>query len=683
MDPQLEAAIRRLIESVTSLASAVGIPEPVLRQFNDQVREMAEAMQGATSVTDGFFRLLQTEAGKYSQIIFRLNALNSSVYGATEAFTSVIPAVDAVSGGFKKLTEFVGKAAGVFGQTLGSLISRPLQLFSAGLEFAVDSLKFQIESAQKVANAFLDLTKAGALFSASIGTFYNNARTLGLPIQTFSKIVTTNAENIAKLGIGMQAGGVQVAEFTSNIAKSGSRVDDALIALYGNLESLSEGVADYLALQTQIGVNLQESVHQERLKTGAVSEYLIRQKELSALTGKNAKAMAEEEAKRRTELDYSLKLSRLTNKNAQDNVTEGIAIATKLFGTEAGQVAKEFFAGEGALVTPAALQFAGANAEAMQAIARIMGSVNQDTSAFRQNYKDLIEQNRKSWVATAEAGEDLYTINRAAANPLLTTMGNVNSAVLANRNLMENIGALQEQLRKDREGLGRALDPETNAFVQSVKSNLETQKELDREIMKNMGNMNQITQAFGILTRSMVAFQGQMFGIVMRAFSAINREGGDTFADLGRVFESLMIEMRRFLEPNGTPTPASGAPAAGANPPRRPATPLPLPPGAAPEYPATGGDLPVPEGAEPEPGRPVGRRNARGGLVNEPTIVGEAGPERLVGDLVFPYDRPVPIQVDWSPLIAAMEENNAAARELVALNEDNLRMQRQLLDAVS
>jgi hypothetical protein len=63
--------------------------------------------------------------------------------------------------------------------------------------------------------------------------------------------------------------------------------------------------------------------------------------------------------------------------------------------------------------------------------------------------------------------------------------------------------------------------------------------------------------------------------------------------------------------------------------------------------------------------------------------VGEAGPERLAGDLVFPYDRPVPIAIDWAPMIAAIEEGTMASRELVSQNEDLVRLNRQLLDAVS
>ena len=112
-----------------------------------------------------------------------------------------------------------------------------------------------------------------------------------------------------------------------------------------------------------------------------------------------------------------------------------------------------------------------------------------------------------------------------------------------------------------------------------------------------------------------------------------------------------------------------------------PSPPLRLPPGAPPETPNRGGPLPTPPGAPPEPGRPEGR--ARGGVVNSPTIVGEAGPEKLAGDLVFPYDRPVPIAVDWTPLIAEVQSLQNTMAELVEINDRILDTNNDVLNAVS
>lgn len=681
-DPRIaafEAALANLITQVGQLARAMGLPTDAVVGFSDEVRKTAESLRNATSVTDGFFRLLDTQVGQYAQLIFRLNALNSSVYGATGAFTSILPAVTSVSDGFKKLTEFTGKAAGILGQTFGSIISRPLQLFSAGLDFATEALKFQIESSQKVADAFLELSKVGATFAASIGQFYSTASTLGIPIQTFSKIVTTNAANIAALGLGMQTGGAQVAEFTSNIVKSGTNLDDSLISLYGSLEALSEGVSDYMALQAATGVNIKDNVFQERLKSGVVSEYLLRQKELTTITGQTAKSMKEEEEKRRQALDYQLKVSRLTSEDARNNLSETMALAGKFFGPDAAKVAEELFATGGKLMSKSSLEYASANSEQVKAMMFMIDNINRGRTDFRNAASNYFKAAHPALMAEAKMREDIAEAARASGDPLLQMMSRSAAAVLANSGAIINYEkAVEEAEEARRKAEKEGLDAQTNAFVQAIKSNLETQRQLDTEVMKNMRNMNQVTQAFGLITRSMVAFQGQMFGIVMNAFNILNTRGGDAVAGMSDVFRELMRRLREYLE-----QPGEGGPPPASNPPSPSGS-----SGSGLRFPGTGPTGPrIPNfGSVPNPSPDPRNRaegNARGGVVTEPTLVGEAGAERLAGDLVFPYDRPVPIAIDWAPMIAAIQEGNMASRELVSQNEDLVRLNRQLLDAVS
>ena len=667
-----------LAAALQGVAGAGGAVSAALQEAERNIRSLSEALSGSNNVFQATQRVLQTNIGQFIAIGLRLTALGSSAYGVTEAFTGVVPAVDTVTEAFKKVANLSqmlipGSAESFQVRRYGQIVT----LVNEALSFVSATLKFQLEASQKVANSFVELSRQGATFGASIQSFSKFAYDLNVPMQTLAKIAKENAQNISGLGLGFQEGlGIILKESRNifyGVNESTKNLDNSIVALYGDLESLTSATASFYAQLSNVGLTTRSFAGQETIRNQALRDYLISQKELTSLTGKTAQALKEEEDKRRQNLDYQLKAARL-GQEEQRNLEMAMGLATKFFGPAGAKVAEEYFATGGKIMSKSGLEFVGAQNEQSKAIFSMIDGIRQGREGFRKGLGTYFAANKPALEAEARSREDLAEIYRATGGEYLGMISSSSAAFIASSESVENLGKTLDKLEEDRKKLAETLDGPTKAFVESTRVVMQNQVEIDQKIIKQMTDMDRIVTRFTQIQNAMLDIQQDMYREIA---SVINEIGSLDPNDLNRTMQNLMQRLIAGLgrRLGGDP------PAAANNPPPRTA-PSPLPPVADPGSPNTGDDLPVPAGEERERGRPRGGR-ARGGIVNEPTIVGEAGPERLAGDLVFPYDRPVPLQIDWSPLISAMEENNAAARELVALNEDNLRMQRQLLDAVS
>lgn len=681
-DPEsLKNARIALIEGLGAAAKALGL---FGRTMVDGAEQLKVAVDQSTSLTEAFNKVLKTDIGQYAQLAFRLTAVNSSIYGTTEAFTAVIPVIDAVKGTFDRLLGFASKFVNAL--PLGPISAaarQSLQLFSAGIGFLTDTLKFQIESAQKLTNSFLDIAKNGATFSASLVNFATFAREVNVPMQLLSKITKDNLENFNKLGLNVQDSSKAVIRQADAIFRSTNKTDQALAILYGGLEGLTETVGDFATLLAQEGTVINENTLQVRLQSGSVQEYLLRQRELTALTGQSSKALKEAEEKRRNELDYTLKMSRLTSDTAKLNVQEGISLISKMFGTQAGDVAKEFFATDGNLYSLTARQFSAVNAEAMEAIQNVLGGVNLNVEGFRNRYSNFFAVNADRFRAVAESTESIAEVNRAANNTILGMQVDVGKNILASQTMMTNATALLKTITDARNEI---LDPtkpivaESAAFLVSLRAVMDNQKLLDQEIMKSMGNMGTITTAFLKLQTSFVQFQGEIFRDLLSLVDEADKLAGsgtkfavefgaqlsDKIATKLNEMFGLAIQGPAALERDLTNEPRSQPPDT------LPSGPISIT--AAEPLPVRIVESPEPV-STPDTNNPPGR--AAGGVTTGPSLAGENGPEAVIplkyGD--------IPLKIDWTALTSVMQRQAELTEELVSEVRDSKNVQEKILAA--
>jgi hypothetical protein len=325
--------------------------------------------------------------------------------------------------------------------------------------------------------------------------------------------------------------------------------------MYGGFDELAVGVAQYLELQSQLGIDVKNDA---RITKDAAIEYLFRQRELSAITGKNTDLLKKEEQARRTQLDYTLKLGRL-GEVAKANVSEGMALSGKLFGDLGSKYAQEFFATGGKVISKEMLTFAATNEEAASAIAQLMSNVDQSSATFRSGNAAYLQANAPALEAYARSLESFAELNRAANNPILRAQTETGSAILENLTLLKDLTgqyAIFEAERNRRQK--EALDPATKAFADAQKELLINQTEIDKTVLKNMESIGATLKLFNDIQRGFISLQAE-------ANDTLNKiiKGGFSSSEYIKELISKILEIIKNppARPPGTPAGSTGTPA--------------------------------------------------------------------------------------------------------------------------
>jgi hypothetical protein len=586
--------------------------------------ELSKLSARADSVRAGFQGLVGTGQG----LVNSFTGVSSSVYGADKAFTSVIPTLDAMAATVTGLLTALGQMSSgvsIAGFSIGRAGEGAAKLTAMGFDVLVKALKFQIEGAQKVTDNFHKLTMIGATFGGSIAEMVKAAAGTKTPIDEFAKAVAANAESIGKLGIGMNNGAKLVVGMSKNIYDT----NDALVGLYGNLTELSKGTADYLSLQTQLGVDVVADYHNQ-LKYA--QEYLLRQKELSSITGKTAETMKREEEGRRKQLDYNLKLGRLGTV-AQENVREGMALSGKIFGDAGAKYAEEYFATGGKVYSAEALRYQAVNQEAADAIGNMMSTVNTDTDTYRKSNGKYLKDNAASLENYARSQEDMAEINRNAQNPIIKSQTETASAILENLKLIKDSTDIFAKLAEDRKKLeqGQTPDKLTQTFVDAERERSKIQRQIDEIVVGNMSNLGTAMGTLNAITLAMVQTMGDTTKTLNAFIDGINGVGN--FSEkMANDLANKLTEAIRKNEAGRQQTPVNTIPG-------------------------------IPQRAD-------------GGVTSGPTVVGEAGAEAVI-----PLTNgSIPLRIDVSQLVAAMSDQAELTKDVLRELRDGNDLTKKLID---
>jgi len=529
-------------------------------------QSLAQLTARSASVDAGFKNI----GGAFVGLINQATNLTADIYGADKAFTSVIPTVNAVSSVLSKVITGIGEmGSGISFLTFSfGNASRGLASFAnTGIEIVTNILKFQLETSQKVAEGFIASSKAGALFGGSITRLGQSAASVFVPIQTLVKVITANAESLSKLGLGQERAGLLVAGMTKQVFNS----SESLRVMYGGFDELAVGVAQYLELQSQLGINVKRD---DAVNRASAIEYLYRQKELTAITGKNADLQKKEEQARRTQLDYNLKLGSLGNV-AKENVQESLALFGEAAGPAGVKFLEEYFATGGKVISKAALTFQADMPQFAELGIGLIESVNQSRAGFRESAGALFKEAGPALLDFAKSQGETATINRAANNEILTVRGATLSAALAAASLFENLDATFVKIEANRAAMEKGpLDKPTKAFADAQKELLINQTEIDKTVLKNMESIGATLKLFNDIQRGFISLQAE-------ANDTLNKiiKGGFSSPEYVKELISKILEVIQnppARPPNtstgstGTPTGPTGTPTGPNNPPPPP-----------------------------------------------------------------------------------------------------------------
>lgn len=611
-------------------------------------QSLQQVQSSAQSAASGFRNVLGVGTG----IVSGFTSLTSSIYGADKAFTSVIPTLDFITTTFSKSVTAAGSALSgvtIAGMSFGKASEAAAAGVAATFEVLSNIIKFQIESAQKVSDQFQELTKVGATFGGSIGTMGAVAKELRIPLLQFGRVITSNVESLSKLGVGITDAGYRVTAFGMDLYDQ----EATLLALYGSIENISAGVADFMALQAGLGKSQTVDYNTQR---NAIKEYLIRQKELTSLTGQSADALKKAEEERRKDLAYQLKVSRMSP-IAQENIKEGFAIAQSKFGDEAAQYLKEYVRTQGKITDPAMISFAAGNQEVARTMQMFAENVNLSTTDFRRTYAGFIKENAGAYRGFAESIEDLAELPPSLMNNFVQTQTKMGASLIANQGFFEDLPTTVERMIREGTKLRDVLvDPATKAFVDAERERARIQREIDGNVLTNMQNIGSTITYLNEITLSMVKSQKSITEL-LEDLKKVPQTAADFNKSVGNIVDDIFRRMQ--IPISNSPQGGSTLPQSGQS------TPVSIVPGQSP--------IPVAIVSNTSTANPSSPAVPTSTVLSQASVVTAMADTKLASESSKDDSRNLSAEVSrLQTQLAAVTNNNTTATQLVtALTDQN------------
>lgn len=525
-DDELRDAVNRMIDNFNlangKISGAGAQAANGLNQMATSSNYVNNQFRALTGSSATLYNVDRARAQVGKQLVDTFKKLVQSTFNAADALYGV-------SSGFSSFTRTLADVE-TFTTTTFDLISKGLiaslkpgltamgvvlkGLNESVLPIFFGSMKLQLGLMEKQLNMYKQVNQTGAIFGGSLSNMQKAAQSAGTGVDILGNIIKGTGDRLSELGLSMSLGGYTVAQYASTLA----RTDRAMLNLYGSTEELAAGTADYLSLQAQVG---KTDLNNQAANSKGLREYLRTTKELSDITGKRASQLKSEEDARRTELAYNLKIGRLGD-DAKRNVTEGMAVATKLFGTQGAKFAQEFFATEGKVVSPESLRFQAMMPEAAAAIAEMVNVTGESKDQYRARIGSYLDANKEVFQQIAKDYEALAEINYGANNPILTAMTGVGTSLQNSAGLINNINDLFKKAKDEAAAADRGADPITKTIQDAEKIRLDNQLAIDKIVKENFSKMTGMIDILGKIQLMQVEVSGKIIDLVTKVLPGGN-----------------------------------------------------------------------------------------------------------------------------------------------------------------
>lgn len=650
---QTGGAAGDVIKSLLLLASA---QKKDANLKEDIVKAQARQKEGYDKIEQGL-RKLGTSA---AQVMMSFSSVTASIYNSDKAFTAVIPVIDLMANVTKSFVEAVGLAASgitILGTGTGKVSEAIAKFVTTGIDVATAAVKQQIESTQKLFDNFDNLSKAGVTFGGSINKLAMSAADGGLSIDTYTKIVTKNAETFNALGGSVERGAANVVKFGRRLAEQ----DQVLFATYGGYEGLNSAIAEYAALQTKMGIS---GAQLNKDLEGSARAYLYQQKELATLTGKSTEQLKKESDERMKVAAYQVALGKMGAKEAL-NAEYMVSQMRAKYGAQGEKYAMEYIANQGQVISKTGLQLEAMVPELRTVTGEMYGNLKQSSEDFKTSTNGVITANEGAISERAKSAqfERFYQINQAGYNnEVIGAMTEFGSTVLKTSQAQKDASAAQADINKNNkasdkdaakmyadalgslEGFKTKMDALTITHLPQVADQM---KLAYTAAAKLADGLNMVNDTIAFMQGSMTASEyktslevraknsGKDVSALEAERSKILEYGNRKTLSADRVKELDIIEAK-IAELKGLQSTT--------------------PPAAPDKSDKKEADLPKRAMGDP--------------ATNGPVIAGEKGPEAIIP---LPDGRTVPTNIDLSPLTRVM-------REFVDIAKDQRDIQERLLN---
>lgn len=630
---------------------------------------------------DAILDQISTIQGGASGIKIAVSGLNRQLRIAAEETAGLAN----VFGGMMKTLAFLpglGTAVRVAALAIGGIAEFFGMVTKKNAELQAKANEIMAEGAQQLLDGYKSMTKSGANFASGIDELAAQSHRAGLTVKQMSEVVQQNQELLAKSGLGITGGIKKLADVGQAMTKQQL---ESLRRLGYNTEEIygisSQVIADAGRLGKQLDAKEVASLTQK---------YARDLKIIADITGEDAKKKMDEQRKQMENLafqDEILRTARTLGLNAKEtaefneNMTASLTKKGPLFAS----AMNSFFA-NGAVVGDAAVALSQKSAEYQRMFYEAgdlykRGNIAQADALYEQMAKQdqaITEQQS----AISRAGNlfgEFTGVNTLLMQERQFQMG---LAGIETKNIEANIektekgaGRLNAQIAAI-ETAGQALrvQLETGIIAQMPKFVDKLNEELRRQIaalqhytgaLADGGGMN---LSFGSMFKKLENGFIELIGFIKKKFEELFPE---LFASIKSVDEKTLkgAGYRQDAEPNSQARPQAQE--------RRSS-------GSGAESKFRELEIPSLEQFEnmdngiPKAGNLP--KKAAGGVVNEPSIAGEAGPEAVIP---LPNGGKVPVKLDMSAMTSLLEKQTKQNEEILRYLRDSVEVQERIYSVQS
>lgn len=630
---------------------------------------------------DAILDQISTIQGGASGIKIAVSGLNRQLRIAAEETAGLAN----VFGGMMKTLAFLpglGTAVRVAALAIGGIAEFFGMVTKKNAELQAKANEIMAEGAQQLLDGYKSITKSGASFASGIDDLAMQSHRAGLTVKQMSEVVQQNQDLLAKSGLGITGGIKKLADVGQAMTKQQL---ESLRRLGYNTEEIygisSQVIADAGRLGKQLDAKEVASLTQK---------YARDLKIIADITGEDAKKKMDEQRKQMENLafqDEILRTARTLGLNAKETAefNEDMTASLSKKGPLFASAMNSFFA-NGAVVGDAAVALSQKSAEYQRMFYEAgdlykRGNIAQADALYEQMAKQdqaITEQQS----AISRAGNLFGEFTGVNTLLMQERQFQLGLAGIESKNIAANIekaekgsGRLNAQIAAI-ETAGQALrvQLETGIIAQMPKFVDKLNEELRRQIaalqhytgaLADGGGMNlSVGGMFKKLENGFI----ELIGFIKKKFEELFPE---LFASIKSVDEKTLkgAGYRQDAEPGAQVRPQAQERRSFGS-------------GAASKFQEREIELPSINNFENSEIKGTDKlpKKAAGGIVDEPSIAGEAGPEAVIP---LPNGGRVPVKLDMSAMTSLLEKQTKQNEEILRYLRDSVEVQERIYSVQS
>lgn len=618
---------------------------------------------------DAILDQIATIQGGASGIKIAVSGMNRQLRIAAEEAAGLAN----VFGGMMKTLAFLpglGTALRIAALAIGGIAEFFGMVQKRNAELQAKANEIMAEGAQQLLDGYRNITKSGANFASGIDELATQSHRAGLTVKQMSEVVTQNQALLAKSGLGITGGIKKLADVGQAMTK---QQQESLRRLGYNTEEIYGISAQVIADAGRLGKQLDA-----KEVASLTQKYARDLKIIADITGDDARKKMDEQRKQMENLafqDELLRTARSLGLNARETTefTENMTASLTKKGPLFASAMNSFFA-NGAVVGDAAVALSQKSAEYQRMFYEAgelykKGNIAQADALYEQMAKQdqaITEQQS----AMSRAGNLFGEFSGANTLLMQERQFQLGLAGIETKNIEANIdktekgaGRLNAQIAAI-ETAGQALrvQLETGIVAQMPKFVDKLNDELRRQIAALQHYTGALADGGGLNIKdfSISGMLKKLENGFLELIDFVKKGFKDLFPDLYASIKSANEQTLKGMSLREAAEPSNRAS------PREPTRGFSGGSGAAGRF----RELEIPDLPQ----------KASGGVVNSPSIAGEAGPEAVIP---LPNGGKIPINLDMSALTSLLEKQTQQNEQILRYLRDSVDVQERIYSVQS